>query len=194
MEGNAAVGCLYSDFTAHEEQFPAAVLGSVLKHIAGKLNEVSERTVLAFRDRGKFIGREKLALAEIVELLQDISSLRCIFRCIDPLDECPSGHRVELLDSLNHILQKPPGAQIFLTQRSHILGEIGRHLVWRAAAGSIIPTKDDIIIFLREKLKEDTMPDRVDERLKKEIMQNISHTVSDVSRKGTLTNIPPAVC
>ena len=101
---------------------------------------------------------------------------------------------MKLFDSFNQILQRSLGTRIFLTGRPHIRGEIGRHLAGRTATRSIILTKDDIIIFLREKLKEDTMPDRMDERLEKEIMQNIAHTVSDVSRKGALTNIPPAVC
>ena len=167
---NAAVACFYFDFTTLEEQSPTAILGSVLKQIVGGLNGVPERIVKAFQDRGKVIGGQRLALAEIVGFLQDISSSRYTFICIDALDECPAEHRAKLLDSLNQILQKSQGARIFLTGRPHIRGEVDKHLAGRAATRSITPTKGDIIIFLRAKLKEDTMPEAMDEGLEDEII------------------------
>ena len=177
---NAAVACFYFDFAAQEEQSSAAVLGSVLKQVVGGLEEVPEGIVKAFRERGRVIGGQRLSLAEIVEFLQDISSSRSTFICIDALDECPSGHQVNLLDSLNQILQMSPGARIFLTGRPHIRGEVDKHLAGRAATRSITPTKNDVITFLRAKLKEDTMPDAMDESLEEEIMQNIPETVSEM--------------
>ena len=179
VERNAAVACFYFDFAAMEEQSPAAVLGSVLKQVVGGLEEVPERIVKVFRDRGKFIGAPRLGLSEIVEFLRDISSSRRTFICIDALDECQPRHRMKLLDSLNQILRKSPGARIFLTGRPHILSEIDKHLAG-AATRSITPTKDDIIIFLREKLKEDAMPNQMDQSLKVEIIKNIPETVSEV--------------
>ena len=176
----AAVACFYFDFAAQEEQSPAAVLGSVLKQVVGALGEIPERMVKAFRDREKVIGGQRLSLSEIVEFLQDISSSRCTFICIDALDECPAGHRMKLLDSLNQILQESQGARIFLTGRPHIRGEVEKHLAGRAATRSITPTKDDIIIFLRAKLREDTMPDAMDESLEEEIMKSIPETVSEM--------------
>ena len=180
VEENAAVACFYFDFAAQEEQSPAAILGSVLKQVIRGLDVVPERIVKAFRNREKVIGGQKLVLSEIVESLQDISSSRCTFICIDALDECPAGHRVKLLDSLNQILQKSPGARIFLTGRPHIRGEVERHLAGRAATRSITPTKDDIITFLRAKLKEDTMPEAMDESLVDEILKSIPETVSEM--------------
>ena len=180
VEENAAVACFYFDFTAHEEQSPATILGSVLKQVIGGLNGVPERILKAFQDSGKVIGGNRLALGKIVEFLQDISSSRHTFICIDALDECPSGCRVKLLDSLNQILQRSPGARIFLTGRPHILDEVDKHLAGRAATRSIIPIKDDIIIFLRAKLREDTMSDAMDESLEEEIIRNIPETVSEM--------------
>ena len=180
VEENTGVACFYFDFATQEEQSPTAVLGSVLKQVVGGLDEVPERIVKAFRDREKVIGGQRLALAEIVEFLQDISSSRCTFICIDALDECPAEHRMKLLDSLNQILQKSRGARIFLTGRPHIRGEVDKHLAGRAATRSITPTKDDIIIFLRAKLKEDTMPEAMDKGLEEEIMQSIPKTVSEM--------------
>ena len=179
VKRNAAVACFYFDFAAQEEQSPAAVLGSVLKQVVGGLGDVPERIVKAFRDRGKVIGGQRPSLAEIVEFLQDISSSRFTFICIDALDECPAGHRAKLLDSLNQILQKPPGARIFLTGRPHIRGEVEKYLAGRAATRSITSTEDDIIRFLREKLREDKMPDAMEESLEEEIIKNLP-TVSEM--------------
>ena len=179
VEGNAPVACFYFDFPA-QEQSPFAVLGSVLKQVVGGLGEVPERIVKAFRDRGKVIGGKRLAVSEIVEFLQDISSTRCTFICIDALDECPPGHRVKLLHLFNQILQRSPGARIFITGRPHILGEVEKHLGGRAATRSITPAKNDIITFLREKLREDTIPDAMDESLEEEIIQIVPGTVSEM--------------
>ena len=92
---NLAVACFYFDFAAQEEQSPNAILGSVLEQIVGGQDKIPEGIVKAFRDRGKVIGGQRLALAEIVEFLQDISSSRRTFICIDALGECPAGQRGE---------------------------------------------------------------------------------------------------
>ena len=141
VEENAAVACFYFDFAAQEEQSPVAILGLVLRQVVRGLDKVPEVIVKAFRDREKVIGGQRLALSEIVEFFQDISSSRCTFICIDALDECPEGHRVKFLDSLSQILQKAPGARIFLTGRPHIRGKVERHTAGRAAARSTTPAK-----------------------------------------------------
>jgi len=180
VRGNANVACFYFDFATREEQSLASILGSILKQVVGGLDEVPQKLAEAFRDSEKVIGGQRLALAEIVEFLQDISSSRRTYICIDALDECPARHRAKLLDSLNQIAQKSLGARIFLTGRSHIQGEIDKHFSGRAVTRSITPTKGDIIIFLRAKLKEDTIPDAMDEGLEEEILNNIPETVSEM--------------
>ena len=179
MGGNAGVACFYFDFAAPEEQSPVIVLGSVLKQLIGGLDKVPEKIVNAFRDRRRVVG-SKLVLSEMVEFLQDITSSRPTFICIDALDECQEGYRLKLLDSLNQILQKSPGARLFLTGRPHIRSEFERHLAGRAATRWITPTKNDIITFFRAKLREDTMPDAMDEILDEEIIQNLPGAVSEM--------------
>ena len=178
--GHAVIACFYFDFAAQEEQSPGAILGSVLKQAVAGLDKVPERIIKAFRGRERAIGGQRLALGEMVEFLQDISSARPTFICIDALDECPAGHRPKLLDSFYQILQNSPGARILLTGRPHIRGEIDKHLARRAATRVIAPTEDDIIIFLRAKLKEDTIPDAMDESLEEEIIKNIPESVSEM--------------
>ena len=45
---------------------------------------------------------------------------------------------------------------------------------------SITPIKDDIVTFMRAKLREDTIPDAMNEILKEEIVKNIPETVSEM--------------
>ena len=177
---NASVACFYFDFAVKEEQSPDAVLASVLKQVVGGLDRVPEKIVEAFRARGKVIGSQRLNLEEIVGFLQDITSSRPTFICMDALDEYPSRYRAKLLDILNQVLQKAPAARLFLTGRSHIRDEIDKHLAGRVVTRSITPAKNDIIIFLRQKLREDTMPHAMDESLEEEIMENLPKAVSEM--------------
>ena len=180
VEGNAAVAIFYFDFADPEEQPPAAILGSVLKQVVGGMDEVPERIAKAFRNREKVIGGQRPSLEEIVEFLQDITTAQRTFICLDGLDEYPPGYRVKLLDSLNQFFQKSPTVRIFLTGRPHIRGEIDKHLAGRTATRPITPARNDIIRFLRAKLREDTIPDAMDESLQEEIIKNILETVSEM--------------
>ena len=175
---NASVACFYFDFAVKEEQSPDAILASVLKQVVGGLDRVPEKIVKAFRARGKVIGGQRLQLEEIVGFLQDIMSSRPTFICMDALDEYPARHRMKLLDLLSQVLQKAPGARLFLTGRLHIRDEVDKHLAGRAVTRSITPAENDIITFLREKLREDTMPHAMDESLEEEIIEYLSKAVS----------------
>ena len=177
---DAVVACFYFDFAAQKEQSLTNVLGSLLKQVVGGLESIPAKIVGAFRDRGKVIGGRKLGLDEIVEMLQDISSSRPAFICLDALDECIAEYREKLLYLLNQILYKSPSTRIFLAGRLHIRDEVVKHLAGRVVAVSITPAKGDIIRFLRAKLREDTTPDAMDKALEAEIIKTIPETVSEV--------------
>jgi len=113
-------------------------------------------------------------------MLQDIGSSRRTFICIDALDECMAEHQVKLLDSLKQILHKSPNTRIFLAGRLHIRDLVEKHLAGRVAAVSITPTKDDIVRFLRVKLKEDTTPEAMDKSLEEDIIKSIPDAVSEM--------------
>jgi len=179
-ERNATVACFYFDFADQKEQSPTNILSSLLKQVVGGLEKIPENIVQAFRDQEKAIGGRKLGLGEIVGMLQGISSSQRTFFCIDALDECMAEYRVTLLDSLRQILHKSPNTRIFLAGRPHIRDEVEKHLAGRIAAVSITPTKDDIIRFLRAKLREDTAPDAMDENLEEDIIKKIPETVSEM--------------
>ena len=172
IEENARVACFYFDFAAQEGQSPDAILSSVPKQVVSGMDEVPERIVKDYQWRGRVVSSQKLVRSEIMEYLKDVLSSRPTFICIDALDECPDIHRVELLDLLRQILVKAPSTRLFLTGRPQIRSEVGEHLAGRAAR-RIKAAKNDIVIFLRAKLKEDTMPEAMNKRLEDEIIQKI---------------------
>ena len=177
---DAAVACFYFDFAAQKEQALTNVLGSLLKQVISGLENIPSKIVEAFRDQEKAIGGRKPGLDEIVEMLQDISSTRPTFICIDALDECVAEYRGKLLDSLAQVLQKSPTTRIFLAGRLHVQDEVEKRLAGRVVAVSVSPIKDDIIQFLRVKLREDTIPDAMDKSLEEDIIKIIPETVSEM--------------
>jgi len=176
---DAAVACFYFDFAAQKEQTPTSVLSSLLKQVVGGLETIPAKMVRAFQDQEKVIGGRKLGLSEAVEILQDVSSSRPTFICIDALDECMAEYQAKLLDSLKKILRKSSSTRIFLAGRLHVRDEVEKRLAGRVVAVSITPTKDDIVRFLRQKLKEDTTPDAMDKRLEEDILKSIPEVVSE---------------
>ena len=175
---NAVVACFYFDFAAKKEQFPMSVLSSILKQVVCKLETIPEKIAKAFRDQKNVIGGRRLEPSEIVEMLREISSSRPTFVCIDAVDECMAEYRAELLDSLKQVLRKSPGIRIFLAGRLQIRDEVGKHLSGRVVAVSIVPIRNDIIRFLRAKLKKDATPDAMDKRLEADIIKSIPEKVS----------------
>ena len=179
-EQNAAVACFYLDFAAQKEQSPTDILSSLLKQVVGRLEEIPAKIVEVFRGEEGVIGGRKLELGEIVQILQEISSSRHTFICVDALDECSPRYRVKLLNSLKRILHKSPKTRLFLAGRLHIRDEVEKTLAGRLVAVSVTPTKDDIIQFLRARLREDTIPDAMDNNLEEDIMESIPETVSEM--------------
>ena len=170
---NATVAYFYFDFAAQKEQSPVSVLGSLLKQLVCGHEEIPEEITRAYKDQKNSIGGRGLRLSDIVRVISTASSKNHTFICIDALDECLAGHWVKLLDSLNQILENSPSTRIFVTGRPHILPEIERCLGGGVASISVIPKRDDIIIYLRSRLNEDTTCDAMDSNLKTDILKKI---------------------
>ena len=177
---NVAVACFYFDFAAQKEQSPTCILSSILKQVVSGLEEIPEMIVQAFQDQEKVIGGRRLSLGQIIEMLSAISSSRRTFICIDALDECLAEYRAKLLDSLRRILHQSPTTQIFLAGRLHIRDEVEKRLAWRVTAVCVTPTKDDIIQFLRARLREDIIPDAMDKSLEEDIINGIPERLSEM--------------
>ena len=179
-EQNATVACFYFDFAAQKEQNTTNMLGALLKQLVCGLEETPEEISRAYWDQRSAVGGRGPLLSDIVRMLQAASSKKRTFICIDALDECATGHRVKLLDSLNQILQKCLVTRIFITGRPHIQPEIGRCLAGRVASISISPKRDDIIRYLRSRLHEDTTPDAMDSNLEADILKKIPEDVTEM--------------
>ncbi|RPB03391.1 hypothetical protein L873DRAFT_1670282, partial [Choiromyces venosus 120613-1] len=112
-------------------------------------------------------------------MVQNFAATRRTFICIDALDECVPEYRVVVLDSLREILKGSSNTRIFLTGRPHIRNEIKRRLGERAASVFIQPIEEDVMRYLRERLRQDTNPEIMDSKLEADIMKSIPETSSE---------------
>ena len=176
---NAAVIFFYFDFAARKEQTATSMLGSLLKQVISGMERVPEDISRAFQEQKKAVSGGKPQLGDIVKMLQFITSSQPTFMVIDALDECTAVQRLRLFDSLKEILEKSPNARIFVTGRPHIRAEIERCLAGRVKSVSFSPAKDDIIRFLRVRLREDETPDAMDETLEADILEKFAGSMPE---------------
>jgi len=179
-ERGATVTCFYFDFAARKDQSATAMLGSLLKQIVSGMETIPKDVSRAFEEGKKAIGGRGPQLLDIVKTLQTITSSQRTFVCIDALDECAAVHRVKILDSLKHILEKSPNTRIFITGRPHIRGEMEKRLGGKVISVPLCPNKEDIIRYIRVRLGEDETPDAMDESLVTDILEKIPENVSEM--------------
>jgi len=185
-----SVTCFYFDFAAQKEQSAASILGSLLKQIVSGMERVPEEIWRALREQQKTVGGLRLQLEGALKMLQLITSSQNTFICVDALDECAGAQRARFLDSMSEILAKSPSTRIFVTGRPHILAEAERRLVGRVISVSLGPTREDIITYLRARLRDDQTPEAMDERLEEDILKGISENVSEMCLTDMIPGIP----
>jgi len=179
-EQHTAVTCFYFDFAARKEQTATSMLGSILKQVIDGTERVPEDIWRALQKQKKAVSGRKPQLGDIVKVLQLITSSQRTFMVIDALDESTAVQRFRLFDSLKEILEKSPGARIFVTGRPHICPEIETRLAGLVTSVSVSPARDDIVRFLRVRMSEDETPDAMDESLEAEILEKIPGCISDM--------------
>ena len=177
---NTPVTCFYFDFAARKEQTATSMLGSLLKQIVNGTGGIPEDIWRALREQREAVSGRRPQLGDIVKMLQLITSSQRIYMVIDALDECTPVQRFRLFDSLKEILEKSPGARIFVTGRPHVRTEIETRLKGRVASVSVRPVRDDIIQFLQVRLSEDETPDAMDSSLEAEILDKIPENTSEM--------------
>jgi len=176
----AAVTCFYFDFAARKDQSATSVFGSLVKQIVSGMERIPDEISRAFQEQKKVMGGCRPQLADLVKMLQAVTSSQPTFVCVDALDECQGVHRARVLDSLKQILERSSGTRIFVTGRLHIRAEMEKRLRGRMISVSICPTKGDIIEYLRVRLSADETPDAMDESLEAEILEKIPESVSEM--------------
>ena len=174
------VTCFYFDFAAREEQSPKNMLGSLLKQLLRGLETFPEEIVREFRYQMKNLGGRGLQPSEIIHLFQSISPTQRTFICIDAIDECVPAHQLEVLSSLNRLLQTSSKTRIFITGRPHIQAQIERPFGSKVASVSIKPTQDDMIAYVRARLSKDKRPEVMDSSLEAEIVKSITETAPEM--------------
>ena len=156
------------------------MLGSILKQVISGTERVPEDIWRALQAQKKAVSGRKPQLSDIVKILQLITSSQRTFMVIDALDESTAVQRFRLFDSLKEIVEKSPGARIFVTGRPHICPEIEARLAGRVTSLSLGPTREDIIRFLRSRLSEDETPDAMDSNLEADILEKIPGSISEM--------------
>jgi len=190
---NAAVSCFYLDFAARKEQSATNVLGSLLKQMVSGMERIPDEISRAFGQQKTTIGGRRPQLADIVKMLQAVTSSRPTFMCLDGLDECGRVQRARLLDSLNQILEKSPCARILATGRSYIRAEVEKRLAGQVASVSVSPNRGDITRFLRVRLGEDETLDAMDDSLEADILEEIPENMSQMCVGPTILIILPLI-
>jgi len=190
---STSVTCFYFDFAAQKGQSAASILGSLLKQIVSGMERVPEEIWRALREQKKTVGGRRLQVEGAVKMLQLITSSQNTFICVDALDECAGAQRARFLDSMSEILAKSPGTRIFVTGRPHILAEAERRLVGRVISLSVGPTREDIITYLRARLRDDETPDAMDVSLEQDILEKIPENASEMCVTSMMPGIPPHI-
>jgi len=178
-EQDMAVACFYYDFASREAQSPTNMLGSLLKQLVTGLEAIPVEIAQKFRSQKKAIGGRRLQLPDIVNMCAAVTSLQRTFICVDAIDECVPNNRLEVLDALGQLLQMSPNTRVFMTGRSHIRGVVERGLGGRTISVSIKPRDDDIVTYLRARLRKDTTPEAMDSFLENDIMKSIREGISE---------------
>ena len=190
IERATAVTCFYFDYTARKEQSPINMLGSLLKQLAGRFKPIPDAIVQEFQNQRMVIGGRGLQISGVVKMFQTIATGVRTFICIDALDECAPEYRAVVLDSLGQILRRSPNTRILMTGRFHVRCEIERRLGGAAVFISTVPTEDDVLRYLRERLQNDTTPEIMNNRLEADIMKYIPEASSETYvEEGTIRKL-----
>ena len=178
-EEDTTVMCFYFDFAARNEQSPVNMLGSLLRQRVSGTERIPESVVQSFRKRRRGIGGRGLQVAGILKMFQTITATKRMFICVDALDECAPEHRMVVLESLRQIVQGSSDVRVFMTGRPQIRSEVEKTLDGAAAFISIQPTEDGVVRYLRDKLSNDTAPERMSSALEAEIMKTLPEMSSE---------------
>jgi len=179
-EEKIAVACFYFDLPAQKEQSSTNVLGALLKQLVSGLEGIPQEVLKVYRRQKNLIGRRGPRLPELVKMLQTVSSSQCTFLCVDALDECAGRCQLDVLNSLQMVLQGSPSTRLFLTGKAHTLGMVKRCFHNGVTVTCIGPSGEDITQYLRARLDEDTTPNAMDRSLRAEILKIIPKNISEV--------------
>ena len=180
-ENDTAVAYIYCDFNADSEESATTVLRGLLKQVVGQLRQIPEEVENALGSAKDQIDGRGPQLPEILAMLtKSLSSVPRGFVCIDALDEFPAKHRPELWESLKHVVSACPNTRLFLTGRPHIRDEVQKYFLGGVDMIPISPTKEDIGIYVKMRLRKDSETNEMDEKLRADILRIIPEKMSEM--------------
>jgi len=175
-----AISCFYFDFAARKDHSATSVLGSLVKQMVNAMERIPEEISRSFQEQKTTIGGCKPQLADILKMLQAITTSQLTFICMDAIDESAGVERLGLLDSLKEVLQQSPGTRIFVTGRPHIRTEVESRLTGQVTTISVSSIRGDITRYIRFRLAHGETPDAMDESLKADILEKIPENMSEM--------------
>jgi len=171
---NIAVLSLYCDYKERENQSAVNMIGCLLEQVTWSAARIPSEIQSAFEDSKKG-GGQGLRLPDMLGLfVKVISSIECVYICVDALDELLPQDRSGFLRSLRQIIQDAPNTRLFLTGRPHIRAELEKHLM-KGAHIDIVTDQDDIARYLSQKMDEDD--DRGQELMTKSLKHDITKAI-----------------
>ena len=174
-----AVAYVYCDFSTRNMQSTSAVLGSVLRQVAGALAEIPDAVRKAFERAKRQTDGCGLRHPEILDMLtKSLLSLKRGFICIDALDEFPTKQRAQLWSSLKRVIRECPNTRLFLTGRPQIRAEVKDYFPKEADTATIEPTSGDIERYIEDRLERVLDKSTMDEELRADIRRVIPKRVS----------------
>ena len=176
---DTAITCFYFEYAARKEQSPTNDFGSLLKQLASRFKQIPDAIAQEVQDQRMVIGGRGLQISRVLKMFQTIATIVRTFICIDALDQCMPEDRAVVLDSLGEILRGSPNTRVFMTGRPHVRSEIERRFGGGAIFLSIEPTEDDVLRYLRERLRNDTTPEIMSNGLEADIMKYIPEVSSE---------------
>ncbi|CUS09922.1 unnamed protein product, partial [Tuber aestivum] len=179
---NFRVLYLYCHYPTYKKLSAADLIAGLLKKAMTGLDGIPEEVSREFEKSKHYEGgRRRPLLLDVVNMLYAVlTSFERAFICIDALDECPSGQRIELLNSLETLIRQPSKTRLFLTGRPLIHREIEQYLSKSAQIVSIKPNEGDIKEYITQRLDRDPNPDEMNSQLRTDIMRILPHKVSGI--------------
>jgi len=155
------------------------MLGSLLKQLVSRFVTVPDSIIHESENQKGLTGGQGLQIAGILKMFQTIATRIRASICIDTLDECAPEHRVAVLDSLGQILWGSRSTRLSMTERPHVRCDIERRLGRVAIFMSTGKTEDDVLRYLRERLRNHTTPEIMNPTLVVDILKSIPKASSD---------------
>ena len=169
---NIGIACLYVDYKDQTNQSLVHILGSLLRQfLTNTLEPISDEVMQKLyhiRYRGGKVGTEdNIGLLKI-----QLQRLKCVFICIDAIDELEPKVQRQLLDVLKEL--GTDNTSLFFTGRDHIEIEVKKRFhVMPKYRVVISASQQDIQEFVVQKIKEDRNPDAMDKVLEQDIVHAI---------------------